>query len=118
METKKIDNIVKTQKQKINELDNKLSAEKAKLRKIDAMQDSLYELNKNMNKCIELLSKSIVGPATNRFFNDMENNNRVFYAKSSAILEEESSDTMKNINNIYKEKIAEIEKRRKETEKE
>ena len=112
METKRIDNEIKVHKQKINELDNKLSQEKAKLKKIDEMQESLYELNKNMSKCIELLSKSIVGPTTSRLFNNMEENNRMFYTKSTVILDEEASDTMKNINEIYKEKIDEIEKKR------
>ena len=116
MDGKKIDNEIKTQKQRINELDNKLSIEKAKLQKLDDMQESLYELNKNMSKCIELLAKSIIGPTTNRFFNEMENNNRMYYKRGSMILEEESASTMRNINKIYKDKIAEIEKGRKQKE--
>ncbi len=119
MKPKKIDNEIKASRERINALDSRLNLEKSKLKKIDEMQESLYELNKNMSKCIELLSKSIVGPTTNRFFNDMENNNRAFYLKSNNLLEEETNDTMRNINKLYKEKVAEIEKgKQKEEEKE
>lgn len=114
MDSKKIDNEIKTHKAKINELDNHLNIEKKKLKRIDEMQESLYELNKNMSQCIELLSKSIVGGNSAKMFSEMENKNRTFYIKSNSILEEESARTMEKINGIYKEKINEIEKSKKE----
>lgn len=117
-EEKKIDNNIKTTKQIINEIDNKLSVEKKKIKKLDEMQETLYELNKNMTKCIELLSKSIKGPTTNNIFSDMENKNRIFYIKGSSVLDEETELSMKKIQNLYKEKSNEIAKSKKEQEKE
>ncbi len=118
MESKKIDNKIKSNKQRINEIDNILSIEKQKIKKIDEMQETIYELNKNMNKCIDLLSKSIKGKTTDIIFNDIENANRKFYIKTNNVLEEETIDTMKKINKLYKEKNQEVEKNRAKKEKE
>ncbi len=118
METKRIDNNIKESKQKINEIDNMLNIEKKKIKTLEEMKETVYELNKNLNTCISLLSKSIKGKTTDIIFNDMENANRRIYMKNNNLLEEETLDTMKKINKLYIEKNDEIEKNKIQKEKE
>lgn len=104
MEEKQADNRELTVKEKVNKIDDKLDAEKKRLQKLDDMQEEIVALNKNLTKCIDLLSKSISGPVTNNVFNDMHNSNRLFYVKTSGIIDEESTNSKININRLYQEK--------------
>ena len=116
MESKKIDNEIINSKKRINEIDNMLNNEKNRIKNINDIQNNIYELNKNTNKCIELLSKSIKGKRTNASLDDIRNNNRTFYIKASNILENETSEIKKKIAILYREKNEEIEKNKKEKE--
>ena len=104
MEEKKADNRQITVKEKVNKIDDKLDTEKRKLQKLDDMQEELISLNKNLTKCIDSLSKSISGPITKNVFNDMHNSNRLFYIKTSNIIDEEATSSKRNINKLYQEK--------------
>lgn len=118
MDQKIIDNDIKKSKDRINQIDNTLSIEKKKIKKLDEIQDTFYELNKNLNICIGLLAQSIKGKDTDIIFNDIENTNRKIYLKSKNSLDEETMKTMKKINNLYKEKNDEIKKSKEKKEKE
>ena len=103
-DNRKADNRTITVRQRVNEVDDKLDDEKSKLQKLSKMQESVEAIAKNMDKCIELLSKSMKGPTTDNMFNDMYNSNKAFYTKASINIENEEMATRKNINELYKEK--------------
>jgi len=112
MDNKKADNQILNTKQKINNIDNKLDLEKKHLNKIDEMHQEINSLAKDINKCVELLSKSMKGPTVNNMFQDMENTNRTFYRRATMELEQEEINIKKNINKLYKEKDAIIKEER------
>ena len=105
----KIDTINKTENDSASTIQRAFRSaiargEKKRLQKLDDMQEEIVALNKNLTKCIDLLSKSISGPVTNNVFNDMHNSNRLFYVKTSGIIDEESTNSKININRLYQEK--------------
>lgn len=46
-------------KQKIDNIDDELNKENAKIKRINSVRDSLVSLKKNMDRCTSLLSKSL-----------------------------------------------------------
>lgn len=122
MEVKKIDNtIVSTKKnettlnmkQRINEIDNMIDEERKKIKKIDVMQQDITTLNKNLNKCIDLLSKSVKGPTTHNMFNEMYETSRSLYVNLTSTLDEVAVSSIKSINKFSKQKDELIEENKK-----
>ncbi len=118
MEEKRADNKVIETKQKINKIDDNLDSEKKKIKNLSDMQDSVNSINRNMDRCIELLSKSIKGPTTQNIFDDMHNTNRKFLINASQNIEDETTIARKNINELYKEKDRIIKESRNNSRKE
>lgn len=104
MEKQKNENFKDEFKKRINEIDNQIDNEKKRIRKIDNIQEEVTELNKNLNKCIELLSVSIKGEKKEKMLNDMFDKNKSFYANFSCTLDDEMSITKKKINKLNEEK--------------
>ena len=124
-ENKKADNIIINNKKRINEIDDELSEQKKKLKKLDSMQEDVASLTRNIDKCIQLLSKSIQGPTTQNMFNDMSNTNQLFLRKTNNNIEEETMKAQHNIHKLYQEKDQilkenrdRLNKEREETQKE
>lgn len=91
-------------KKRINEIDNLVDYEKRRIKKFDNMQEEVIALNKNLNKCIDLLSKSIEGPTKKNMLNDMYDSTKSFYMNFISTLDEEISSSRKNINKLAQEK--------------
>ena len=101
---KKIDNRIISTKEKIYNVDERLDVAKKRINNLQGMQDSVNAIAKSMNRCIDLLSRSIKGPAVNNRLEDMRSTNKIFLAKSTASIEEETMAVRKEINELYKEK--------------
>ncbi len=101
---KKIDNRILTPKEKINNIDERLDNAKKRIKNLSEMQENVEAITKSINKCIDLLSKSVKGPQVNNKFNDMRDSNKLFLVKTSASIEEETISARKDINELYKEK--------------
>lgn len=104
LSVKKIDNRIITTKEKIYTVDEKLDVAKKRINNLHSMQDSVNAIAKSMNRCIDLLSKSIKGPTVYNRLEDMRSTNKIFLAKSTASIEEETMAVRKEINELYKEK--------------
>ena len=81
---KKIDNRIISTKEKIYNVDERLDVAKKRINNLQGMQDSVNAIAKSMNRCIDLLSRSIKGPAVNNRLEDMRSTNKIFLAKSTA----------------------------------
>ena len=101
---KKADNNILNYQNQINTLDNKIDNEKIIIKKIEKIQDDVVALTKSVDKCIDLLYKSIKGPTTNYEFDDMRNFNRKFLIETTNELDEETYQTQKKINKLTQEK--------------
>jgi len=104
MEKQQKENVKDYYKKRINKIDNKIDSEKQRIKKFDDIQEEVTTLNKNLNKCIELLSVSIKGKTKEKMLHDMFDKNKSFYANFSSTLDDEISLTKKNINKLNEEK--------------
>lgn len=91
-------------REKINDIENQIDYEKDKMRNLDDMEDIFVSLNNNINKCVEILRKSIKGKNTANKLNSIEENNKINFKKSIGNIEIEKEETKNNIINLYTEK--------------
>ena len=98
MEEKKADNKIIRQKIRIKEIETKIDSEKNKTKQLDEIEEIVTSLNKNINRCLELLGVSIQG-------NNIDK-------RLSAIETENNNNFKKNIHNIelHKELLKEEDK--------
>jgi len=118
MEKQKNENIKDEFKKKINEIDNQIDNEKKKIKKIDSIQEEVTALNKNLNKCIELLSVSIKGEKNDKMLSDMYDKNKSFYVNFSSTLDDEISATKKKISKLNETKENLIKENKNKNKKE
>lgn len=95
-------------KRSINETENKIDFEKRRIKDIENLQEEVVSLNKNLDECIKILEKSMQGPTTNYAFEDMHNNNRTFFVKTTSVLDEQIKNSQKKINSLSEKKEEQI----------
>ena len=98
------DNAIYITKQKISSLDNRIDAEKNKMRELDDMEELFVSLSKNISKCVELLNRSVKGKNVNSKLNSIEENNKINFAKSMSSIEIQREDTKNNLVKLTEEK--------------
>lgn len=102
---KRADNrINQTRKQLINDIDEMLSSEKRKARKLENLQNSFQNLNKNMDKCLDLISKSIRGNNVDSMIDEMRYTNKKLLSKNNQKINDEIKEIKKRVNKLYLEK--------------
>lgn len=117
MEEKKADNrIIQAKKQIVAYEDNLVEAKDA-LRGIEDLEDNFSHLNRNIERCVELLNSSVKNRKVVRKLDHMIYDNKVCYKKSSSTLEEEKEYTQDKINELN-DKIDELNKEIKEINRE
>lgn len=100
MKNKKIDNQILEKKRILNEMDDKIDLEKKKLKQMEGIWEELISLNKNLDKCIDILSRSMQGPNLGLVYDDMRDSNKRFLVKTSGSLEEYTEILKKNIDDL------------------
>ena len=117
MEEKRADNrIIHVRKQIVACEDNLVEA-KDTLRGIEDLEDNFSHLNRNIERCVELLNSSVKNRKVVRKLDHMIYDNKISYRKSSSSLEEEKELTQEKINELN-DKIDELNKEIKEINKE
>lgn len=104
MEEKKADNTINKQKVRIKEIDNKIDIEKDKTKQLDEIEEIVVSLNKNINKCLELLGVSIQGNNIDKRLSAIESENNVNYKKNISNIELHREVVQKNIKKLNDEK--------------
>lgn len=102
MEEKKADNYIN--KEKIKKIDNELEKEKNKFNDLDELEEIIISLNNNINKCIELISKSIKGNNINKRLSAIETENRISFKNNINNIDIERKEIKNNILNLNDEK--------------
>lgn len=113
----KVDNKVVDIKTQITQLDNNINNEKKKIKKLDTIHEEITSLNKSLNKCLELLSKSMGGPSVKNMLNDMYDSNKSLYINLTNKIDDEIKISMKSINKLYGEKDRIIKESKQKGEK-
>ena len=91
-------------KKRIDELDNLIDNEKKRLKQFDNMQEEAIALNKNINKCVQLLLKSAKETNKEKMLNDISDRNQSFYNNFTNVIDDEISMAKNNINKMLNEK--------------
>lgn len=94
----------KNNKELLNKINNKIELEKKKIKNIEYLHNEVVLLNRNVDGCIEILSKAMIGPTTSYVFEDMHNRNKTFFVKTTNDLDEQKSFSQKTINKLSEQK--------------
>ncbi len=114
-EKRKADNQILNYDKEIEKVEEQIDIEQNKIQELSDMQESVDEIVDNINKCIELLSKSIKGPTTENMFSEMYATNKNFQTNVSTNIENNQIETRKRLNELYKEKESIFEENRTKT---
>lgn len=80
-DTKSADNKIDT-KTKLRLVNDRIDVERQKMKNLDELEELFVSLNRNINKCVELLGRSIKGENIGRKLSAIEENNKVSFNKS------------------------------------
>lgn len=86
------------------EIDKKIDNERKRIKSIDHLYDEMVKLNKQVNRCVEILSTAMQGPEVNNTLSEIYDDNRINYKKASESFEIEIEKSKKQISNLHKEK--------------
>ena len=100
MEEKMADNKIIQAKKQISVYEGNLREARSTLKGIEDLEDNFSHLNRNIERCLELLSSSVRNRKVTKMFEHMMYENKVSYRKTSYSLDEEKEFTRKKINKL------------------
>lgn len=89
---------------KINALDLKIENEKINIKHNNVIKDELNKINNSYNRCLDILSQSATGETINQKYNDLYTENRTNYIKRINSIDNQLSESRKNIETYTEEK--------------
>lgn len=89
---------------KISELNNKIDNEKIKVKKMNEIISEMASLTRSMNKCIDLLAKSMGGKKVQVMLSDMQDNNNISQRNIVSDLESKIEQAKKEISKLSQQK--------------
>ena len=89
---------------KMDELDLKIENEKRNIKQNNSTKDELNKINNSYNRCLDILSQSATGKTINQKYNDLYTENRENYIKKINNIENQLSQSHKNIESYIEEK--------------
>lgn len=102
---------------KMDELDLKIENEKRNIKQNNSTKDELNKINNSYNRCLDILSQSATGKTINQKYNDLYTENRENYIKKINNIENQLSQSHKNIESYIEEKDILKEQYKEETDK-
>ncbi len=119
MEEKKADNTINMANViEIEDINDQIDREKNYIKKLNELEDSLYDLKKNINESIELLNASIKGGNIGHKLDSIkvENNQSVYDISKN--LDEAKLNSEQKLRELYDEKENKLEEEREENKEE
>lgn len=104
-------------KQNLRMVEEQIDANKAKLKIIDNDTDKFNNLNKSINRCIELLAVSVKGPKVTEELNEMRDGNASGYRGVVSSFDEDRENAKKELNSLYDQKETILKKIEEENKK-
>lgn len=95
-------------REKIDNIEQQLNKENSRIHKINAVQDSLFSLKKNMDSCVNLLSKSLDGGVAKTSFDNLVADNNIEFNKTCRGFEEKSEMLRRRVIDLRNERDAAI----------
>ncbi len=103
-EEKTIDNKLVDNKAKLKVVNDKIDIERQKMKNLDEIEELFVSLNSNINKCVELLSKSMKGENIGRKLGAIEESNKVNFNKSIYSINSNREDIKKKLSELSDQK--------------
>lgn len=100
MEEKKADNRIIQVKKELVACEDNLTEAKDKLRGIEDLEDSFSHLNRNVERCVDILNVSVKNRKVTNKIDRMFYDNKVSFKKTYVNLEEEKEFTQDEINEL------------------
>ena len=89
---------------KIKDIDIKIDNEKTNIKQNSYIIDELNKINDSYNRCLDILSQSATGKMINQKYNDLYSENRINHIEKINNLEQQLSQSKKNIDSYIEEK--------------
>lgn len=103
---------------KIDNLNLKIENEKLNIKQNNTIKDELNKINNSYNRCLDILSQSATGKTINQKYNDLYTENRTNYIKRINNIDNQLSQSQKNIDTYIEEKDELKEQYKEESDKE
>lgn len=117
MEEKKADNKIYEAKKEIERLDEQIYNNQKSLEKLDELEESFAAINVCLNKCVELVNKSIKGRKVNRRMDEISIENKVKFTGAVYTLDDERRQLRDEINKLNDRKDEAVKEMKKEISK-
>ena len=89
---------------KINEINSKIENERINIKHNNSIKDELNKINDSYNRCLDILSQSASGKNINQKYNNLYTENRNNYIKQLNNIDNQVSQSQKNIESYVEEK--------------
>ena len=117
MEEKKADNKILQNKVRIKEIDSKIDVEKDKIKQLDDLEEVVISLNKNIERCLELLGTSVKGNNFEKKLSAYQTENKINYKKNMSDIESQKEIVRANVVRLNNEKEELLETIKEEEDK-
>lgn len=118
---KKADNIMLNNsfsKKKLNLVNDKIQLTKDTLKEVDSLYGTYQSMNKNINKCIDLLNQSVRGGDAQSILDAARIEMKEIYTGAINRLDEKTAEINKELKNLYTYRERLLTERKKERQKE
>ena len=89
---------------KINEINSKIENERINIKHNNSIKDELNKINDSYKRCLDILSQSASGKNINQKYNNLYTENRNNYIKKLNNIDNQVSQSQKNIESYVEEK--------------
>lgn len=89
---------------KINEINSKIEKERINIKHNNSIKEELNKINDSYNRCLDILSQSASGKKINQKYSNLYTENRNNYIKKVNSIDNQVSQSEKNIESYVEEK--------------
>lgn len=89
---------------KINEINSKIENERINIKHNNSIKEELNKINDSYNRCLDILSQSASGKKINQKYSNLYTENRNNYIKKVNSIDNQVSQSEKNIESYVEEK--------------
>ena len=115
---KSADNAIFESRESVRYLEDAIYGQQQNLKNLDEMEETFLTLKKQINKCVDLLNRSMKGKNINSRLSEIEGNNNRLYDNRLEMIREKRKETKETISRLTQEKEDYLDKIKEEYKKE
>lgn len=98
------DNRIIENKKNIDNIDDMIDQNKNRIKSLNNMEDNFQALSRSIEKCVDLLNKSIKGNNIERKLGDISDNNKISLKRVLGTIDDERQEVNKELKNLFNQK--------------